>query len=51
VWTIDIYSKEGRLVTNIALMSIAFGFVGILAFFAAVILFTLISVMREKIWL
>ena len=50
-WAIDIYAREGRLVTNIALVAVAFGFVGTLAFFAAVILFTLISVMREKIWL
>jgi glycosyltransferase involved in cell wall biosynthesis len=47
-WAIDIYSNEGRLVTNIVLVSIAFGLVGIFAFFAAVILFTLISVIREK---
>ena len=47
-WAIDIYAREGRLVTNIALVAVAFGFVGILAFFAGVILFTLISVIREK---
>jgi glycosyltransferase involved in cell wall biosynthesis len=48
IWAIDIYSREGRLVTNLTLISIAAGFVGILAFFVAVILFTVISVVREK---
>jgi hypothetical protein len=48
VWAFDIYAKEGRLVTNITLMSIGFGLVGVLALFTAVILFTLISVVREK---
>jgi glycosyltransferase involved in cell wall biosynthesis len=48
VWAIELYSKTGVLVTNITLISIAFGLVGLLAFFTAVILFTLISVMREK---
>jgi hypothetical protein len=38
----------GVLVTNIALISIAFGLVGVLSFFVAAILFTLISVIREK---
>jgi len=49
IWAVELYSKRGVLVTNIALISIAFGLVGILAFFVAVILFTLISVIREKI--
>lgn len=47
-WAFDIYSKEGRLVTNIALISVGSGLVGVLALFTAVILFTLISVVREK---
>ena len=47
-WAIELYSKTGTLVTNIALISIAFGFVGILALFVAAILFTLISVIKEK---
>jgi glycosyltransferase involved in cell wall biosynthesis len=47
-WAVDLYSKTGVLVTNIALIAIAFGLVGILAFFVAAILFTLISVIREK---
>ena len=48
-WAIELYSKTGVLVTNITLISIAFGLVGILTFFVAVILFTLISVIKEKL--
>jgi hypothetical protein len=48
IWTLDIYAKEGRIVTNIALVSIAAGLFSTLAFFTAVILFTLISVVRER---
>jgi hypothetical protein len=47
-WTLDLYAKEGRIVTNLALISIAAGLFGTLAFFTAVILFTLISVVRER---
>lgn len=47
-WALKIYSVEGRIVTNIALISMASGLVGVFAFFVAVILFTLISVIREK---
>jgi hypothetical protein len=47
-WALEIYSVEGRIVTNIALISMASGLVGVFAFFVAVILFTLISVIREK---
>jgi glycosyltransferase involved in cell wall biosynthesis len=48
VWTLDIYAKEGRIVTNIALISIASGLFSTLAFFTAAIIFTLTSVMRER---
>lgn len=48
VWALDIYAKEGRLVTNVALISIASGLVGVLALFTAIILFVIMSVIREK---
>jgi hypothetical protein len=48
LWAIEIYSKTGVLVTNITLISIAFGLIGLLAFFTAAFLFTLISVIRER---
>ena len=49
IWTLELYAKEGRIVTNIALISIAAGLFSTLAFFTAVILFTLISVVRERV--
>jgi glycosyltransferase involved in cell wall biosynthesis len=48
LWAVDIYAKEGRLVTNVALISIASGLVGIFALFTGIILFAMISVVREK---
>ena len=46
--TIDYYSKWGRVVTNIALISIAAGILAFLSFFTGVILFTLITVIRDE---
>ena len=46
--TFDYYQKFGRVVTNLALVSIASGILGFLALFTGVILFTLITVIREK---
>jgi glycosyltransferase involved in cell wall biosynthesis len=46
--TIDYYQRWGRVVTNIALISIASGILGFLALFTGIILFTLITVIRER---
>jgi glycosyltransferase involved in cell wall biosynthesis len=46
--TLDYYQRWGRVVTNLALVSVAAGIVGFLALFTAVILFTLITVVREN---
>jgi glycosyltransferase involved in cell wall biosynthesis len=46
--TLDYYQKWGRVITNLALVSIASGILGFLALFTAVILFTLITVIRER---
>lgn len=46
--TIDYYQKFGRVVTNLALVSIAAGILGFLALFTGLILFTLITVIRER---
>jgi glycosyltransferase involved in cell wall biosynthesis len=46
-WTLDIYQKEGRVVTNLALLTLGLGIIAIVALFTAVILFTLINVIRE----
>ena len=44
--TIDYYQRWGQVITNLALISIASGLVGLLALFTGVILFTLITVVR-----
>ena len=46
--TIYYYETWGRVVTNIALVSIAAAILGFLALFTGIILFTLITVIREK---
>jgi len=47
-WAFNLYAKEGRLVTNLALISI-FGFIaGLILITTGIILFTIISVIREK---
>jgi len=46
--TLDYYQRYGRVVTNLALVSIASGIIGFLSLFTAIILFTLITVVREK---
>jgi len=48
VQTLDYYSKYGRVVTNLALVSIATGILGFLSFFTGVILFTLITIVRDE---
>jgi len=46
LWTLNIYTKEGRIVTNLLLISLGSALIGVLALFTAGILFTLISVLR-----
>jgi len=46
--TLDYYQHFGRVVTNLALVSIAFGLIGLLSLFTGIILFTMITVVREK---
>ena len=48
VQTLDYYTKWGRVVTNLALVSIAAGILGFLSFFTGVILFTLITIVRDE---
>lgn len=45
--TLDYYQRWGRVITNLALISVASGIVGLLALFTGIILFTLITVVRE----
>ena len=46
--TLDYYQRWGVVVTNIALVSVASGILGFLALFTSIILFTLITVVRES---
>ena len=46
--TIDYYQRWGRVVTNLALVSVAAGILGFLSLFTGIILFTLITVVREQ---
>lgn len=48
VMTIDYYQQWGRVVTNLALVSIAAGLMGTLSLFTGIILFTIITVIRER---
>jgi glycosyltransferase involved in cell wall biosynthesis len=48
VQTLDYYTRWGRVVTNLALISVSAGIMAFLSFFTGVILFTLITVVREK---
>lgn len=46
--TLDYYQRWGRVITNLALISIAAGVLGFLSLFTGIILFTLITVVREQ---
>jgi len=46
--TLDYYQTYGRVITNLALVSIASGLIGLLSLFTGIILFTLITVVRER---
>jgi len=48
LWALDLYRVEGRLVTNIALISISSSIIGLIFFMTGVILYTLVSVLRER---
>ena len=48
IMTLDYYQKWGRVITNLALISVATGLLAFLALFTGIILFTLITVLREK---
>ena len=48
IQTLDYYARWGRVITNLALISVAAGILAFLSFFTGIILFTLITVIREK---
>jgi len=47
VWALEIYRSEGRLVVNLALLTIGSTLIGLLLIVTGITLFTLISVVRE----
>jgi len=47
--TLDYYQHWGRVITNLALVSVAAGILGFLTLFTGIILFTLITVVRENV--
>jgi len=48
VWTIQIFAATRQIVTNIALIAIAATIVGLMLLTTAVILWVLVSIIREK---
>lgn len=48
IMTLNYYQSYGRVITNLALVSIASGLIGLLSLFTGIILFTMITVVREK---
>lgn len=48
LWTIQIYSDETRIVTNIALVGIGATILGLVLLITAILLYSLVSVVRER---
>ena len=48
LWTIQIYTDEARIVTNIALVGIGTTILGVVLLITAILLYSLVSVVREK---
>ena len=49
VWALDIFSQEGRLVTNLSLISIGSAIIGTILLTAGILLYTLVTLLREQI--
>ncbi len=47
-WTIQIFTVEGRVVTNLALITMGSAIIGLTLIITAIILFVIISVIKEK---
>ncbi len=48
LWAFEYYQRYKELVTNLALISISAGIVGMISLFTGVILFTIITVIRQN---
>ncbi len=49
-WTLKIYATEGRVVTNIALAALGLTLTGMLLLIAAIILYTIVAIVREEMY-
>lgn len=48
VWTLEIFSNNAKIVTNIALMGIGGLILGVLCLMTAIILYSMVSIVRER---
>jgi glycosyltransferase involved in cell wall biosynthesis len=48
LWTLLLYAQEGRVVTNLAMLSLMTTLLGTFSLFTGIILFTVISAIRER---
>ena len=48
LWTLQIYATEGRVVTNVALASLAFGLAGIFALFTSITLYAILRLTQKR---
>jgi glycosyltransferase involved in cell wall biosynthesis len=48
LWTLLLYAQEGRVVTNVAMLSLMMTLLGTFSLFTGIILFTVISAIRER---
>ena len=48
VWTLDIFAETSKIITNIVLLAIANVLLGILLLMTAIILYSIVSVVRER---
>ena len=48
LWTVQVYTQDGKIITNIALIGIGTLIVGVVLIITAILLYSLISVVRER---
>jgi len=48
LWTLILYAQEGRVVTNLAMISLMTSLLGVFSLFTGIILFTVVTALREK---
>ena len=47
IWTIQVFSESGKIITNIALIGVGSSIIGIILLITAILLFSLVSIVRE----